>query len=70
MMDDVYEEPVLNRMLKPVSKGFEAIMFVQGTEREVREHIEGEFGRMCAYRAATESEYKAFKSLGGKCCLA
>lgn len=45
-------------------------MFVQGTEREVREYIEGEFGHMCAYRAATESEYKAFKSLGGKCYLA
>lgn len=59
-----------NWLLKVVENGFEGIMAVHGTEREMTRYVGSEIGRVPAYSAMSDDQFEAYKSLGGKCYLA
>lgn len=47
----------------PEIKGFKVAIFVEGTEDEVRDYMESEFGYMPAYTGATNDEIASAKKL-------
>lgn len=59
-----------NWLVKTVENGFESIMAVYGTEREMTRYLGSETGRVPAYSGMSDDQFEAYKSLGGKCYLA
>lgn len=59
-----------NWLLKHVVNGFESVMMVHGTEREMQEYMRSELGCVPAYTGASEAQCEAHRLLGGKCYMA
>lgn len=56
--------------VKPTIKGFEMVLVVYGTEDDVREYMESEFGYMPGYCGTQEKELEILRGMGAKFYLA
>lgn len=62
----------LERVWKVIyyNRRFEQVILVEGTEDEVHDYLESEFGFMGRYHALTDDEIQAAKKIGMKIYLA
>lgn len=55
--------PVEIWKVKYRNKGFDYVIFIQGTEPEMQEYVKWEFGYIGSYHAITDDEYECVKKL-------